>query len=234
MDNTNQSSKNGKLIRYRSQVNAFANILDKYFFPKQAGRMLDLGCGSGLETLTLQREIGVKTVGIDITNNFDSEISRQVELQSFDGLNIPYPDAYFGGVYSYHVLEHVICFDTLLGEVTRVLKPGGFAYFGVPNKSRLIAYFGTPGKSFFGKFRQNLVDYKDRLLGRFSNELGAHAGFSEKDLARRLAHHFSEIYSVSVDYYQAKLQRKKWPLRWVLHLVPQQMFWPSVYLFCVK
>jgi len=33
------------------------------------------------------------------------------------------------------------------------------------------------------KLQWNLSDYRSRLMNRFRNELGAHAGFSEKELS---------------------------------------------------
>ena len=83
--------------------------------------------------------------------------------------------------------------DQLLHEVARVLRPNGFAYFGVPNRSRLIAYFGIPGKSFLKCLNQNAVDYWDRIKGKFNNELGAHAGFSEKGLVTILTNYYSKL-----------------------------------------
>lgn len=229
-----ESENSGKIIRYKSEVHAFVNIVEKYFPERTTERMLDLGCGCGLEALTLQNETGIPTIGIDVIQDFDSEALEQIELRGYDGHSIPYPDAYFDGVYSFHVLEHVQNLDRLIAEVSRVLKPGGFAYFGVPNRSRLIAYFGTPGKHFSGKVRQNLIDVKHRLLRKFSNELGAHAGFSEKGLVSRLSGYFSKVLAVTSDYYCAKWQHSKGVLRWLLWIGPQKIIWPSVYVLCVK
>ena len=229
-----ESDRAAKLIRYRSQIYAFAGIMDTYLSLQRTKRMLDLGCGSGLEALTLQKETGIPTIGIDVIPQFDSEALNQIELRRYDGTSIPFPDAYFDGVYSFHVLEHVENLDQLLMEVHRVLKPGGFAYFGVPNRSRLIAYFGIPGKTFIGKVRQNLIDFRDRLLGKFYNELGAHAGFSEKKLVSRLGDYFSKVRAVTNDYYHVKWQHLKGLLRWLHWSKPNSMIWPSVYVLCVK
>jgi len=192
--------------------------------------MLDLGCGSGLETLVLQKKTGIQTIGIDVNSDFDPEASEQVELCRYNGRTIPYPDAYFDGVYSFHVLEHVQNPNQLIREITRILRPGGFAYFGVPNRTRMIAYFGIPGKEFSAKLKQNLIDYWDRLRGRFRNELGAHAGFSENGLLNLLSGFFAKMHPVTSDYYGAKWQYSKK----LFNILPKRVIWPSVYVLCIK
>jgi hypothetical protein len=54
------------------------------------------------------------------------------------------------------------------------------------------------------KLQWNLSDYRSRLMNRFRNELGAHAGFSEKELSSLLGARFTDIRVLTSDYLQFK------------------------------
>ena len=43
------------------------------------------------------------------------------------------------------------------------------------------------------KLQWNLSDYRSRLMNQFRNELGAHAGFSEKELSSLLGARFTAL-----------------------------------------
>jgi SAM-dependent methyltransferase len=67
-------------------------------------------------------------VGVDIEES--PEVSERVrgdaEFVTFDGRTLPFDDASFELVYCKQVLEHVERPHELLGEVARVLEPGGW------------------------------------------------------------------------------------------------------------
>ena len=50
----------------------------------------------------------------------------------FDGLSIPYEEGAFDAVLCTEVLEHCVDAVRIVGEVRRVLKPGGHAVITVP------------------------------------------------------------------------------------------------------
>ena len=54
------------------------------------------------------------------------------------------------------------------------------------------------------KLRWNLSDYRARVTHRFRNELGAHAGFSKKELHGLLAADFTDIRFLTGDYLRFK------------------------------
>jgi hypothetical protein len=54
------------------------------------------------------------------------------------------------------------------------------------------------------KLQWNLSDYRSRLMNRFRNELGAHAGFSEKELSSLMGARFTDIRLVTSDYLRFK------------------------------
>ena len=58
-------------------------------------------------------------------------------LAQAEGARMPYPDGYFATVVSNSVLEHIPQVQPVLGEIARVLQPGGWFYFCVPGPSFL-------------------------------------------------------------------------------------------------
>ena len=97
------------------------------FAPMLSGRLLDVGCGSK----PYQSLFAVDAyIGLDI----DSEASRKqgVADHHYDGNTFPIADASFDSVLCNQVLEHVFNPDEFLGEITRVLKPGGKLLLTVP------------------------------------------------------------------------------------------------------
>ena len=97
------------------------------FAPMLSGRLLDVGCGSK----PYQALFVVDAyIGLDI----DSEASRQrgIADHHYDGNTFPFADATFDSVLCNQVLEHVFNPDEFLGEIVRVLKPGGKLLLTVP------------------------------------------------------------------------------------------------------
>lgn len=92
-----------------------------------SGRLLDVGCG----TKPYQVLFAVDAyVGLDI----DSEASRKRGIADFhyDGNVFPFVDASFDSILCNQVLEHVFNPDEFLGEIVRVLRPGGKLLLTVP------------------------------------------------------------------------------------------------------
>jgi SAM-dependent methyltransferase len=166
-------------------------------------RVLVVGCGDGTEAAHIAGETGATVVGLDL----DVDASRRrpgVHLLRADARALPFRDATFDALYCYHVLEHVPGPDRAVAEARRVVAPAGFAFFGTPNRSRLIGYLGGRAASALDKARWNLADWGRRLTGRWSNERGAHAGFAAGELSRLLGRSFRYVRDVSLRYYAHK------------------------------
>lgn len=95
--------------------------------PKLTGRLLDVGCGS-----KPYRSLFVVDayIGLDI----DSDLSRQRGMADYfyDGNAFPFVDESFDSALCNQVLEHVFNPDEFLGEIARILKPGGKLLLTVP------------------------------------------------------------------------------------------------------
>jgi len=101
------------LTRYLRYIN-----VRKYICP--AERLLDIGCGDCyfLKKIECSEKYGMdKLMGEEITNCLN------------------FPDNYFDYVTMLAVIEHVKNPDELIGEIHRVLKPGGKFIFTTPRKS---------------------------------------------------------------------------------------------------
>ena len=97
--------------------------------------VLDIGCGSGIDTLLAAREVGPsgRVIGLDITESLLAMARRhaaELGLGNVDFLlapmeNIPLPDASFDVVISNGVFNLSADKDTAFAEAWRVLRPGG-------------------------------------------------------------------------------------------------------------
>ncbi len=90
-------------------------------------RVLDVGCGEG-RFCRMLRAKGVEPVGIDPTESL-LKVARErdaqgVYLNAF-AENLPLENDHFDVVVSYLTLIDIPDFRAALGEMTRVLKPGG-------------------------------------------------------------------------------------------------------------
>ena len=72
---------------------------------------------------------------------------------------------------------------------------------GTPNRSRLLGYFGAP-HPLADKIRWNVADWRMRMAGRWSNEAGAHAGFSASELTGMTRHAFGRSRDITGAYYR--------------------------------
>lgn len=90
--------------------------------------VLDLGCGDGRAIAEFERgPLPVAYLGIDIERSPEVDGRRRADprLLTYDGVNLPFPDASFDLVHSRQVLEHVRRPEALMAEVRRVLAPEG-------------------------------------------------------------------------------------------------------------
>lgn len=97
------------------------------YAPKLTGRLLDVGCGSKpyYSLFTVDAYIG-----LDIDSNFSRK--RGVADYFYDGKTFPFVDGSFDSALCNQVLEHVFNPDEFLGEISRILKPGGKLLLSVP------------------------------------------------------------------------------------------------------
>jgi SAM-dependent methyltransferase len=127
-------------------------------------RTLEVGVGLGTDHLRLYRA-GAAVAGVDLTPASVEHTRRRFLLEDLtpevsigDAENLPFPDGSFDAVYSFGVLHHTPDMGKAVGEVHRVLRPGGVAVIGLYNRHsyfhawRLLRHFLS------GQWRQSGLD----------------------------------------------------------------------------
>ena len=195
---------------------------------------LVVGCGSGTEAATLARVLKATVIGIDNNAVFDPSAGSWADLRYGDATALEFPDGSFDLVYSYHVLEHIPQWQKALSEMRRVLKPGGWCFIGTPNRSRLVGYLGAEHTGMRQKLTWNYDDWRARLRGRFRNEHGAHAGFSEPELANMLRGVFPFVTSITRSYYHELYPEFRWVVETLWVGRAYRLVMPAIYFLCRK
>ncbi|HEX4747674.1 MAG TPA: class I SAM-dependent methyltransferase [Gaiellaceae bacterium] len=88
--------------------------------------LLEVGCGPGELAERIQRELGASVVPLDISPRM-VELARErgVDARLGDVQELPFDDGSFDCVVAAWMLYHVPDVDCALGELARVLRPGG-------------------------------------------------------------------------------------------------------------
>ncbi len=102
-------------------------------------KVLDAGCGTGYGSAFLATNGAKQVVGVDISPEAVTYAKRNFQASNLifqvgDCCNLKFPDNSFDGVVALEIIEHLNHYPQFLGEVRRVLKPGGFFLVSTPNK----------------------------------------------------------------------------------------------------
>ena len=99
--------------------------------------ILDIGAGAGIVQQMNFKGIVAKVCGIDLDPRVECNPMLD-EGRISDAGRIPYPDATFDVAFADNVMEHLADPMAVLGEVYRVLRPGGVFLFKTPNKTHYM------------------------------------------------------------------------------------------------
>ncbi len=146
-------------------------------FPKEQGDMevLEVGAGTGRFTLpALDR--GFQFTSTDINASMLDALRKKVEecgwadrctIQTADIFNLEFEDASFDFIFTLHVIPR---FESLadqiaaIGELSRVLKPGGRLLFNYSNQSSLYGVFRKKHTAKHTEIRSELKDARLRIV----------------------------------------------------------------------
>jgi sterol 24-C-methyltransferase len=96
--------------------------------------VLDAGCGRGAVALRLATAFGLRVEGVDILAGDVRRARRRAarrgtadrtRFQVMDYRRLAFPDGHFDGAYTMETLVHAPDAAAVLGELRRVLRPGG-------------------------------------------------------------------------------------------------------------
>jgi ubiquinone/menaquinone biosynthesis C-methylase UbiE len=109
--------------------------------PLEGARLLDIGAGSGYIASNLGELVGPDGEVWAVDVNDQRRTNEGYRFKPVTGTELPFEDDAFDIVLSNHVIEHVGDRSAQLdhlGEIRRVLAPGGVCYLAVPNRWALV------------------------------------------------------------------------------------------------
>jgi malonyl-CoA O-methyltransferase len=102
------------------------SVLIKYFGDLADKRVLDVGCGKGRFARVLREKNPQAPIcGLDISEAMLACVPAGIEVVSGSMTELPFAGSAFDCVYATESLEHAVEIDRAVGEMCRVLKPGG-------------------------------------------------------------------------------------------------------------
>jgi len=131
--------------RYTQNLSAFfdtptAGYLRRYFGGGTNKRLLDAGCGVGIESHML-RQAGFRVSSLDI-DGLALRIANRIWPNGLyvqaDLTRLPFKDGTFDNVVCIHVLEHIPDPDGAMREIHRVCKAGARLVFITPDKNHFV------------------------------------------------------------------------------------------------
>jgi SAM-dependent methyltransferase len=201
------------------------------------GLTLDHCCGDGLFAQIGWPEAKF-SAGCDMNETSISaaqRIGRHEQLDVCDaGKKLPYPDQHFDLVFDNSALEHIPDLDGSLGEISRVLRPGGLFAFNVLNH-RYFEWWPLDQESMTG-YREwqpfyhalSIAQWTERLTavglelenlqGYFDEEASRElalldcefSGYYIRKRASQLVSKYKSFFSNSKKQWREKLGRLKW------------------------
>jgi len=154
--------------KVHDQVELFCRTISQDKECMRGKKLLEVGSGFGIFVAVTRRDYGAETYGIEpASEGFDTSyaICRDVLanynldpdiVRDAKGEALPFETASFDFVYSSSVLEHVDDPEEVIREAVRVLKPGGYLQFVIPNYAAV----------FDGHYGLLWIPYMGRRLGK--------------------------------------------------------------------
>lgn len=108
----------------------------------QQGRWLDVGCSAGFVVAAAQ-QAGFDAYGVELEA---AAVAYAQQHLGLDNVQVGileeqcYPDQFFDVISLYDVIEHVPDLNAVIGELRRIIKPGGVIEIRTPD----VAHWKTP------------------------------------------------------------------------------------------
>ncbi|MEO5562853.1 MAG: class I SAM-dependent methyltransferase [Chitinophagaceae bacterium] len=158
-------------------VKRFHESLDEFEKYKKTGKILDVGCSTGL-FLTEARKRGWEVYGTEFTDKA-IEICEKNNIHMKQGKLNPtwFPEGTFDIIIYLEVIEHINNPVEEMRNIHHLLRPGGLFYFTTPNFNAIERYIL--------KSNYNIIQYPEHLsyyTKRTVNYLLSNSGFIKRKL----------------------------------------------------
>lgn len=206
----------------------------------EAARVLDYGCGAGQIVKELRKR-RVQAFGCDVfyeggdyAEYVDANLLEEGVIRRMRVGGIPFSSASFDLVLSNQVMEHVENLDHVLGEIQRVLKPGGTLLSLFPDAGVWReGHCGIPFLHWFSKGGRTRVYYAAGLrvlgLGYYKGDKSAMRWSEDfctwldnwthyrtkSDINSVYGRYFQEVRHIEEHWLQQRLDRRKPFVAWI-------------------
>jgi arsenite methyltransferase len=146
--------------------------------PQPGWRVLDVGCGPGHLVSDLADAVGGRSrvQGADVSEHMIAlGAQRNLDLVQLSGTALPFDDASFDAVVATQAYEFVERLPAALGELSRVLRPGGRALILDTDWDTLVWHSSDPARMrrVLDGWRKRVAHpYLPRTLGRQLRDAG--------------------------------------------------------------
>lgn len=147
---------------------------------------LDIGCGTGEDVIAMAALVGPdgRAVGLDASEAMVSEASQRhhqvanVSFQQGDAQRLPFESETFEACRCERTLQHLDDPDRVVGEIARVLKPGGRVALIEPDWEGLLIAGADPRLSRV-IWERRLEAFRQPRVGRTLRALLSQHGFDD-------------------------------------------------------
>lgn len=128
---------------YNTRSYHLRNQLTLSWLEKKGGYILEAGCGPAILIKSLH-ELGYCAIGVDLVEQNLKAGKQQLQtiqipphLVAGNLTQLPFADRSFDEIVSLGVLEYILPIQVALGELHRLLRPGGQLIVSLPNRQSL-------------------------------------------------------------------------------------------------
>ena len=101
-------------------------LIREHLGPLADQRVLDVGCGKGrFARVFHEQEPQAELWGLDISEAMLRFVPAGIRTRAGSMTELPFEDNFFDGAYATESLEHAVEIEKAVGEICRVVKPGG-------------------------------------------------------------------------------------------------------------
>lgn len=152
------------------------------------GRLLDVAAGSGLAAEELSRQ-GWTVTALEISAELCEQLRDRgvpdVRRHNLAAGPLPFADGSFEGIFAGEIIEHLVDTSAFVGELARVLAPGGVVVITTPN----LASFENRLRLLLGRYPRWLEWELPTSRARPYHDQGHVRGYTVPTLRSQLVEH---------------------------------------------